>query len=323
MSVRGPAIVLLGGPTGVGKSDLAVSLARELGGEIVNADSQQVYRGMDVGTGKPEPAARAQVPHHLFDLCNPSEQLDAARFVAEADRAIGEIAGRGRLPLVVGGTGLWLRALRRGLVDAPPRDQALRARLEEEARVHGWPSLHARLAAVDSETAARIAPTDPVRIVRALEVHALTGVTLGELHRRHAGGAPRYRVLALALELPRELLEERIRLRAAAMFATGILEETRRLSAEPGALARVRRVMGYREALLHLEGALSREQAVEQTAIAQRRYAKRQFTWFRGESDWQWLDARAALPEALEAITAFLRLQRAATMPSHGGPGSA
>ncbi|HEX9051545.1 MAG TPA: tRNA (adenosine(37)-N6)-dimethylallyltransferase MiaA, partial [Anaeromyxobacter sp.] len=165
-------LAVIAGPTASGKTALAVALARRVGGEIVNADSQQVYRGLDVGTAKPTAEERAAVPHHLLDVVDPGEGMDAARFVALADAAIADVASRGRIPIVAGGTGLYLRALLHGVVAAPGRDPALRARLEEEAARLGRPALHARLAAVDPAAAARIRPNDLVRIVRALEIAA-------------------------------------------------------------------------------------------------------------------------------------------------------
>lgn len=282
-------IVCIAGPTAVGKSALAVILARRFDGEVVNADSQQVYRGMDIGTGKPTRAETQGVRHHLFDVVEPWEQLDAVRFARMADEVVAGIVARGRLPVVVGGTGLWLRTLVQGIVPAPGRNEAIRARLEAEAVDLGWPALHERLARVDPDGAARIRPNDPVRIVRSLEVWEQGGVPFSELQRRHALGAPRYQALRIALALPMPELEERIRIRSRRMFEAGLVEETRRLAEDPRAAPRLRRVMGYREALRHLVEGLPIGEAMELTAIAQRQYAKRQLTWFRGEPEWTWL----------------------------------
>jgi tRNA dimethylallyltransferase len=303
--VTAVSIVVLGGPTAAGKTALGLALAAEFQGEIVNADSQQVYRGLDIGTGKPTAAERALVPHHLFDVAEPWEQLDSARYAALADAAIADIHGRGRLPIVVGGTGLWIRALLRGLVDAPARDPVLRDRLESEAS-RDLGALHARLAAVDPEAAARIHRTDPVRIVRALEVHALTGLTITELHRRHALGAPRYRSLQLGLGAPMTVLERRIETRARAMFDGGLAQETSAALADPRARARLERVMGYREALGLLEGRYTRAEAIELTYRAQRQYARRQRNWFRGEPEWRWLDLARPYDEAAELLRTSL-----------------
>jgi tRNA dimethylallyltransferase len=279
-------LLVIGGPTASGKSALALELCERIGGEIVNADSQQVYGGMDVGTGKPTTAEQARVPHHLYDVAHPSEQLDAARFLMLADAAIEGIRSRGRWPVVVGGTGLWLRALWRGLVDVPPRDEAFRSSLRAEAGQVGWPVLHTRLAGVDAASAARIAPTDGIRIERALEVFTLTGEPLSVHHERHALGAPRHEALHLLLDLPMNELEANIRGRVNGMFADGLVEETRTLMADPSTRGRLEGVMGYREALGVIEGRLELTEARELVVRAQRRYAKRQRTWFNGESHW-------------------------------------
>lgn len=294
-------LVVIAGPTASGKSALALALAQQLGGEIVNADSQQVYRGLDVGTGKPTASERALVPHHLYDVAAPWEQLDAAQYVVLADRAIADVRARGRLPIVVGGTGLWIRALLKGLVDAPPRNAELRGRLEAQAREQGLGALHDRLREVDPDSAALIRPTDPTRLVRALEVFELSGVPLSELYRRQARGPPRHEALQLALELSMAELEQRIRRRVRAMFDDGLVEETARADAEPRAHDRLSRVMGYREALELLAGRLSREAAVEAVARVQRQYAKRQRTWLRGEREWSHIPAEGALEAALAA----------------------
>jgi tRNA dimethylallyltransferase len=292
-------VLLVAGPTASGKSALAVELALRLDGEIVNADSQQVYRGLDVGTAKPAEPDRRRVPHHLFDIAEPWEQVDAAQFVARADAVIAQIRARGRWPIVVGGTGLWLRALRRGLVDAPTRAPSLRARLEAEREKQGLAALHRRLAAVDPESAARIHPTDPVRIIRALEVFELTGVPLSEMHRRHQAAPPRLEADLLALDLPMSVLERRIEGRVAEMWDEGLLEETARLAADPRTRLRLERTMGYREALELLASRLTRDEASRLIVRAQRQYAKRQRTWFRAEPDWTWLPAEGALESAL------------------------
>lgn len=305
MTAPAPPIVVLAGPTAVGKSDLGLALAERFGGEIVNADSQQVYRGLDVGTGKPSRADRTRVPHHLFDVADPSDQLDSSRFSTLADAAIADVRARGRLPILVGGTGLWIRALLRGLVDAPPRDPALRERLEVEAG-QDLAAMHDRLARVDPASAARIHRTDPTRIIRALEVHLLSGQPLSELHRRHALGAPRYPALQLGLSLEMPLLEQRIHARARAMYAGGLVEETREALREPRNRPRLERVMGYREAVGLIEGRLGADEAIELTYRAQRQYARRQRTWFRGEPEWRWLDPDRALDDARQQVAAFL-----------------
>jgi tRNA dimethylallyltransferase len=290
-------LLVIAGPTASGKTALAVALAERLGGEVVNADSQQVYRGLDVGTAKPTPAERARVPHHLLDVVEPGEGMDAARFAALADAAIAEIAARGRLPIVAGGTGLYVRALLHGVVPAPGRDPALRARLEEEALRLGRPALHARLAAVDPEAAARIRPNDLVRVVRALEI-AAGGRRPSELHAAHAFREDRYDATILALDPPRAELHARIDARVREMFAAGLLEETRSLLARSGGALPGRLPIGYAEAAEHLGGALPLEEAVRRVQVAHRRYARRQVIWLRRERGVEWI----APPYDLDAL---------------------
>jgi len=277
----GTRILVLAGPTASGKSALALELAARLGGEIVNADSQQLYRGLDVGTAKPSAAERARVPHHLLDLCDPGEGLDAVRWAALADRAIAAIAARGRFPLVVGGTGLYLRSLLHGVVAAPGRDPALRARLEAEAEREGRPALHARLAAIDPEAAARIRPMDLVRVVRALEI-ARGGVRPSQLQAAHGFRAERYQAALLALDPPRAELHARIDARVEEMFAGGLLDEARVLLARRGPLP-ARLPIGYAEAVAVVRGELPRGEAVRRVQVAHRRYARRQVIWLRRE----------------------------------------
>jgi tRNA dimethylallyltransferase len=296
VSVRGRLLVVAG-PTASGKTALAVSLAERLGGEIVNADSQQVYRRLDVGTAKPTPADRSRVPHHLLDVVEPGEGMDAARWAALADAAIADIAARGRLPIVTGGTGLYLRALLHGVVPAPGRDPALRARLEEEAARLGRPALHARLAAVDPAAAARIRPNDLVRVVRALEIMA-GGGRASELHAAHAFREDRYDATILALDPPRAGLHARIDARVREMFAAGLLEETRSLLARSGGVLPGRLPIGYAEAAEHLAGALSLDEAVRRVQVAHRRYARRQIIWLRRERGVEWI----APPYDLDAL---------------------
>lgn len=287
----GPILPILVGPTASGKTALALALAERLPIEIISCDSQAVYRGLDVGTAKPTPQERALVPHHLIDVADPWEEFSAARFVEAAEEAIAQIRARGRIPLLVGGTGLYLRSLIRGIVEAPPKDQELRGRLEARVQAEGPQVLHGELAQVDPETAARLAPADKVRIVRALEVFLLTGIPLSEHHRRHeeATRVARHRSLVLGITPPREELYRRVEFRAAKMFDEGLVEETVRLSGDPANRPRLEKIMGYREALLLAEGKISREEALQATRLEQRRYAKRQLTWFRAMPEVEWL----------------------------------
>jgi tRNA dimethylallyltransferase len=281
-------ILVIAGPTASGKTALAVALARRLGGEIVNADSQQVYRGLDVGTAKPTAEERAAAPHHLLDVVHPGEGMDAARWVALADAAIAGIAGRGRLPVVAGGTGLYLRALLHGVVAAPGRDATLRARLEEEAARLGRPALHARLAAVDPEAAARIRPNDLVRVVRALEI-AAAGRRPSELFAAHAFQEDRYDAVVLALDPPRAELHARIDARVREMFGAGLMDEARALAACFGGAPPPRLPIGYAEAAAALRGELPVEEAIRRVQVAHRRYARRQVIWLRRERGVEWL----------------------------------
>lgn len=296
-----PFVAVVAGPTASGKTGLAVELALRAGGEILNADSQQVYRGLDVGTAKPTAAERAAAPHHLLDLVDPGEGMDAARWVGLADAAISDVVSRGRLPIVVGGTGLYVRALLHGVVEAPGRDPALRTRLEEEAALHGRPALHRRLAAVDPEAAARIRENDLVRVVRALEI-AAGGRTQSELFAAHRFAPRRYRYRLLALAPPREELHRRIAVRAAAIARGGIVEEARALDARWGdALPRL--PIGYEDAIACARGAIDTEELAERIAQLHRRYARRQLVWLRGEQDVEWL----APPVDVAALAAALR----------------
>jgi tRNA dimethylallyltransferase len=295
--MSGPSrVVVIVGPTASGKTALACALAGPLSAEIVSADSQQCYRGLDAGTAKPGPQERALAPHHLLDVADPEEQLDAASFVRLADAALAGIAARGKNALVVGGTGLWIRALLRGLLDAPGRDPEFRARFRDELRERGLAALHARLADVDPEAAAAIRPGDRVRIERALEVHAATGRPLSELQRAHGFARPRYAARVVLLDPPAELLRERIARRTEALFAGSgeapLVRETRallqRIERIPAA-AKALKIIGYGETAAALrepgaESAGALRRALEATASRTRRYAKRQRTWFRKDA---------------------------------------
>ncbi|MGA8891517.1 MAG: tRNA (adenosine(37)-N6)-dimethylallyltransferase MiaA, partial [Anaeromyxobacteraceae bacterium] len=256
---------------------------------------------LDVGTAKPTAAERAAAPHHLLDLVDPGEGMDAARWVGLADAAIAEVVSRGRLPIVVGGTGLYVRALLHGVVEAPGRDPALRTRLEEEAALHGRPVLHRRLAAVDPAAAARIRENDLVRVVRALEI-AAGGRTQSELFAAHRFAPRRYRYRLLALAPPREELHRRIAVRAAAITRGGIVEEARALVARWGdALPRL--PIGYEDAIACARGAIDPGELADRIAQLHRRYARRQVVWLRGEQDVEWL----APPVDVVALAAALR----------------
>ena len=297
-------LVVVVGPTASGKTTLALALARALGGEIVSADSQQIYRLLELGTAKPTAEQRASVPHHLVDFLDPVETLSAGEFARRADEAIADIHGRGLVPVVAGGTGLWVRALLLGIVESPPPDLSLRARLEQQAAQQGREAVHARLAALDPETAVAIPPRNLVRVIRALELHALTGELPSALRARHGFGRLRYRARVLGLSPSREELYRRIDQRTRAMFAAGLVEEVRGLVARGLREAPALRALGYPQALEALEGRLPLEAAIAATAQATRHYAKRQLTWFRADPLVEWLGwppDPGALAEGLRA----------------------
>jgi tRNA dimethylallyltransferase len=294
------------GPTASGKSRLALELAARWPVEIVSVDSAQVYRGMDVGTAKPDVGERRAVPHHLIDILDPTEAYSAARFRADAIRLVGAITARGRVPLLVGGTMLYFKALREGLSELPAADAGVRAAIDAEAQRRGWPALHAELARVDSESASRLEPKDSQRIQRALEVFRLTGAPMSrQLGARDA--APPFRVLPIAL-VPenRGELHRRIAARFDAMLAGGLvaeLEGLRRRYVLQAGLPSMRCV-GYRQAWSYLEGEYGREALRDRGIFATRQLAKRQLTWLRawaGLQAFDCLDAQLA-PKVLAAL---------------------
>lgn len=276
-------IAVLTGPTGTGKSDIALRLAREWPLEIVSVDSAQVYRGLDIGSAKPDAATRARVPHHLLDLVEPSANYSAGQFVRDCVRAIGDIESRGKVPLLTGGTMLYLRSLIGGISDLPASDDGIRQRLDAEAAAQGWPALHARLALVDAAAAARIHPNDAQRIQRALEVFELGGTPISELQRATRSPLEReFRVVAL-IPADRARLHESLARRFEQMMAAGFLDEVRRLEGR-GDLTDAHpaiRAVGYRQLWAHLRGAYPLETAVSRAIAATRQLAKRQMTWLR------------------------------------------
>jgi tRNA dimethylallyltransferase len=292
-------LVAVVGPTAAGKSAVALAAAERAGAEIVSCDSMQLYRGLDIGTAKPTAAERARVRHHLVDVLEPDDGYSAARFAADADAALADIAARGRRALLVGGTGLYLRALRFGLVEAPPRDEGLRAQLlAEEVSQPGL--LHRRLATVDAAAAARLAPADLVRVVRALEVHALTGVPLSQHHAQHQP-RERIRTQVLFFDPPFEDVEARIAARAQAMLAAGLVEETRALRARWGAALPPLQSVGYAEVGQFLDGQLAEADLPAAIVRSTRRYARRQRTWFKKEPGALRLQTADELTRAIDA----------------------
>ena len=301
----------LAGPTASGKSAIALALAERMPLEIVSVDSALVYRGLDIGSAKPGAAERARVPHHLIDIREPDEPYSAALFVADATRLIGEIRARGALPLLVGGTMLYFKALIDGLDAMPAADAALRARIDADARERGWPALHAELARVDPPTAARLAPNDAQRIGRALEVWRASGRPLSSFHSRPRAATAHHRLIALE-PASRAWLHERIAARFDAMLAAGFLDEVRALRARPGLHAGLPalRAVGYRQAWEALDAGLAGAAltaAVRERGIAAtRQLAKRQLTWLRSMSPHAVVaaDAPDALARCIEAVDA-------------------
>jgi tRNA dimethylallyltransferase len=289
--VAAPVIAIVG-PTASGKSALALALARERPGEIVCCDSLQVYRGLDIGSAKATPEERAAVPHHMLDVVEPDQAFSAAEYSRQARAALEGIAARGRLAVVAGGTGLYLRALLHGLFEGPSRDQALRARLERIAERRGDPSLHRMLAAVDPEAAARIAPRDRLRVVRAIEVFRSTRRPISEHHRAGSDPLRGHDVLVVGLDPPRDALREAVERRTAGMLARGLLNEVEGLLARGySADLRPLRAIGYRQAVAVLRGEMPAADAQRAIVAETMRYAKRQMTWFRHQTRAAWFPA--------------------------------
>jgi tRNA dimethylallyltransferase len=287
-----PPAVCLMGPTASGKSALAMQLCDHYPFEIVSVDSAQVYRGMDIGAAKPTAAEQAQVPHHLIDILDPAEAYSAAQFRADALRVMGDITARGRIPLLVGGTMLYFKALRDGLAPMPPADPGLRRAIEMEAAERGWPALHAELARLDPEAAARIHPNHSQRIQRALEVCRLTGAPFSALQRETEATGLAHRLLQLAIApVERAVLHERIELRFRQMLAEGFMAEVERLYRRGDLHPELPsiRAVGYRQAWAVLDGELPLAELVEKGVAATRQLAKRQFTWLRSWPDLRWL----------------------------------
>lgn len=275
-------LLVICGPTASGKTRIALELASGLPIEIISADSRQIYRGMDIGTAKATPEERALVPHHLIDVVAPDQSFSAADFMTQGRAAITAIHQRGKLAVVVGGTGLYIDALTRGLITAPGEDPELRLELLELETLQGEGTLHQRLQIVDPVAAQRLKPRDQLRIIRALEVFALTGETLTALQHRHAFADSPYHLVTIGLEVERSTLYRRIDERAATMFSSGLIEEAQSLLAQGFSRElKALRTIGYREAIAYLAGESSLAVAIEQTQQESRRYAKRQMTWFR------------------------------------------
>ena len=294
-----PRVLALVGLTGTGKTELAAEAARRTGAEIIGCDSMQVYRGLDVGTAKPSAELRGETPHHLIDVVDPDDPMSAGRYAELARGAARAIQQRGRPIILCGGTGLYARAFAGGLI----RGVTAETELRDELEALETETLFAELRQCDREAAARIPENDRVRILRAIEVARLGGRSLSDQHREHQFGDRPFELIWLALDMDRERLAERLELRIQKMFAGGLLDELCSLRAAYAADLKALQAIGYREAGLHLDGALSLEAAQAQAATATRRYAKRQRTWFRAEPGVRWLDAE----DRETALRAMLR----------------
>lgn len=290
-AIASQPLVVLVGPTAIGKSRIAIEVAQALGTEILTADSTQVYRGMDIGTDTPSEEDRQGVPHRLIDLAEPDEPFNAGAFRRRVLPEISRLYEKGLLPLVVGGTGLYVRALLHGLWSGPPSDHALRGQLEEEARVRGGESMYQELGRVDPVTACRLHPRDTVKVLRALEVYRQTGTPLSKAHEKHGQEKTPFRALMLGLTMERGALYQRIDQRVDVELAKGLVEETRTLLAKGYSRGLVSmKSLGYRQMAGYLEGEYSFAEAVRRLKRDTRHFAKRQMTWFRKEPGLAWVE---------------------------------
>jgi tRNA dimethylallyltransferase len=299
-----PLAVLLLGPTGSGKTALSLALGERFGGEIVSCDSVAVYRGMDLGTAKPTKEEQARLPHHLIDVADPDQPFTAGEYCRQARALLREIGSRGRLPIVTGGTGLYLRALTEGLFAGPERQDGLRDRLQKSRRKHGEAWLHRLLQRLDPASAARIHPNDAAKLIRAIEVCLAAHRPLSEVQGRDP--LVGFRLLRIGLNPPRHALYDHLNRRAAAMFAAGLIEETRALLARYGPVKALDS-LGYRQAMAVLAGTMSEEAAIAAAQQGHRNYAKRQLTWFRREPEVHWIEAFGDEPETLRVAAVLVQ----------------
>jgi tRNA dimethylallyltransferase len=311
MPAKDHPVVVVAGPTASGKSRLGMALAKKYRGEIIGCDALQIYRGMDIGTAKPAPAERESVPHHMLDLRMPGEDFSAGEYQRLGREALRAIRDRGRIAFVVGGTGFYLRALIQGLFQGPGRSEELRRRFRRIAERRGVACLYRALQRADPATAARIAPTDISRIIRAYEVYLLTGRPMNWWHCQPRSGLEGFRWLKLGIQWPRGELYCRIETRVEEMFQAGFVAEVRGLLERFPGERHAFKAIGYRQIAGFLAGKITLDQAQEQTKMESRRYAKRQMTWFCGDPEIAWLDASQGeeqlLARAVERIDAFLR----------------
>ena len=306
--MNAPKIVVICGPTAGGKSAAALELAREFGAEVINADSMQVYRYMDIGTAKPSAEAQQAVRHHLIDILYPDEEFSAALFREEARQAIAAIEARGNKSLVVGGTGLYIKALTAGLIQGGEIDPAIRARLQAEAAHEGREELYQRLQGVDPKTASRLHPHDTYRVIRALEVYERTGCPISLMRERHRFQEGPYQVLKIGLLVEREELYRRIDTRVEEMMRRGLQEEVRGLLDRGYSPAlKTMQSLGYKEMTAYLQGEYDLAEAVRRIKRDTRRYAKRQLTWFKADPEVRWVLSERDRATVREMVEGFWR----------------
>ena len=312
VGARDPLAILLLGPTGSGKTALSLALGERFAGEVVSCDSVAVYRGMDLGTAKPTPEERSRLPHHLIDLADPDQPFTAGEYSRQARAALQAIAARNRLPIVTGGTGLYLRALTEGLFSGPARQAELRARLDRSRKRHGDAWLHRILVRLDAASAARIHANDTPKLIRAIEVCLTSRKPLSQvLDNKEDARDPLtgFRLLRIGLNPPRKSLYDRLNQRASAMFTAGLIDETRDLLACYGPVKSLDS-LGYRQAAAVLSGTLTLAAAIEAAQQGHRNYAKRQVTWFRREPSVYWLESFGDQPETVRAAIALVEAER-------------
>jgi len=301
-----PLLVVILGPTASGKTALSLALAEKFAGEIVNCDSVATYREFDIGTAKPSLSERTRVPHHLFDCLDPVQDVTAGEYARQARQVLAEIKSRERLPIVVGGTGLYLRALLEGLFAGPGRSEELRERLRERAARRGSQHLHRVLERLDPATADKIHPNDAPKLIRAIEVCLASRQKMSELWQQGRDRLTGFRILRLGLDPDRSALYQRINDRATQMFDRGLVEETKLLIEKYGAAARPLTSLGYKQAAEFLRGEVNRNDAIERAQQAHRNYAKRQMTWFRREPEVMWFKGFGDDPRVQKEATAIV-----------------
>jgi tRNA dimethylallyltransferase len=310
-----PKLIIICGPTGIGKTSIGIRLAKKYAGEIISADSMQVYRYMDIGTAKPSPEERARITHHLIDIADPNEPFDAAAFSRLSKEIVFQLHSRGITPLVVGGTGLYIKALIHGFFRAAPPDPEIRLKLKEEAKNSGLSALYERLMHLDPEAAGRIHPNDAFRIIRSLETYRLTGKKISEHHKNHGFLEYLFEVLKIGLILPRDILYQRINTRVDRMMESGFLKEVEGLL-QRGFSPDLKPMqsIGYRHLVEFIQGKISIEDAIENLKQDTRRYAKRQLTWFKADPDVVWKSPENIF-EIEQVIETFLNSTPASEKP--------